>query len=347
MAVLYTQGIDFAMTKHVDFGAKLARVLYTIWIAFRIMQFKRYLLGRAVNKSPEKLGKIMIYDRILDVIIYAALSFSIMDTVEVEYGAGFKSLFAFGGVGTLVFSLASKDMATLFVSGLVLSTSEKFIEGDVIELGDKTTGTVVKTGLLYTSIRREYSENVRECSRMLFSRPAHHLRSVPLYISIGGDEHVVKIPNTQLANQRVSNLSRMTKCQVTQELRFHYSDLDKVPQIISKIKEEIEAMCPKLITDGSRPFRCSLTEFAEDHFKLVVDTRHNLPPLGVSWALGMHSDIRARTCSHCPLYRRRCTGRLENRFFQQSPLQWRKITSSLPFQSAESWARLAVEINDR
>jgi small-conductance mechanosensitive channel len=126
VAIVYTQGIEFTVTKQVDFGAKLARVFYTIWIAFRFMQFKRYLLGRAVNKSPEKLGKIIIYDRILDVIIYATLSFSIMDIMEVEYGAGFKSLFAFGGVGTLVFSLASKDMATLFVSGLVLSTSEKF-----------------------------------------------------------------------------------------------------------------------------------------------------------------------------------------------------------------------------
>jgi small-conductance mechanosensitive channel len=163
MVIVYTQGIELAVIKHVDFGAKLARVLYTVWIAFRFMQFKRYLLGRAVNKSPEKLGKIMIYDHILDVIICATLCFSIMDTLEIEYGAGFKSLFAFGGVGTLVFSLASKDMATLFVSGLVLSTSEKFNTGDFIELGDKTTGTVVNTGLLYTSIRGEYSDNVREC----------------------------------------------------------------------------------------------------------------------------------------------------------------------------------------
>lgn len=82
----------------------------------------------------------------------------------------------------------------------------------------------------------------------------------------------------------MSNISRMTTCQVTQTLRFHYSDLDKAPQIISKIKEEIEALCPELIKDGSRPFRCTLTGFAEDHFEVVVDTRHNLPPIGaVYW----------------------------------------------------------------
>lgn len=281
MVVNYVQGIEFAMTKGVDFGAKIARILYTVWIAYRFMQLKRYLLGRTVNKSPEKLGKIMIFDRILDAIIYAVLTFSIMDTVEIEYGAGLKSLFAFGGLGTLVLSLASKDMATLLVSGLVLSTSEKFHEGDFIELGDKTTGTVVGRGLLYTSIRRKYSDWC-ESVRLLLFMVRSSVRDESLSMS-GGDEHVVKIPNTQLASQRVSNLSRMKTCQVTQTLRFHYSDLDKAPQIICKIKEEIEAMCPELIKDCSRPFRCTLTEFAEDHFEVVVDTRHKLPPIGTKY----------------------------------------------------------------
>lgn len=144
--VVYLQGIEFALAQDVDFGSMAARILYTTWLGFRCMRFKRYLLGRVVNKSPEKLGKALVYDRILDWMIYAILAFSIMDTLNIEVGAGLKSVFALSGVGTLVLSLASKDMAALFVSGLALSTSEKFRTGDLIKLGDNTAGVVNRMG---------------------------------------------------------------------------------------------------------------------------------------------------------------------------------------------------------
>lgn len=96
----------------------------------------------------------------------------------------------------------------------------------------------------------------------------------------GGDEVITKIPNNQLANQRVSNLSRMQKCQVKQTLRFHYEDLPKIPKLLESIKQEIQDSCEHVITDGSRPFRANLNEFHADHVEVVVDTRYNLPPIG-------------------------------------------------------------------
>ena len=149
----YIQDLEFPFAENVDFAYMVARVLYTTWLGFRCMRFKRYLLGRVVNKSPEKLGKALVYDRILDWVIYAVLAFSIMDTLKIEIGAGLKSVFALSGVGTLVLSLASKDMASLFVSGLALSTTEKFRTGDFIKLGDNTTGVVNRMGLLFTEVR--------------------------------------------------------------------------------------------------------------------------------------------------------------------------------------------------
>ena len=247
--VVYLQGIEFALAENIDFGTMAARILYTTWFGFRCMRFKRYLLGRVVNKSPEKLGKALVYDRFLDWIIYAILLFSIMDSLNIQVGAGLKSVFALSGVGTLVLSLASKDMASLFVSGVALSTSEKFRTGDLIKLGDNTTGVVQRMGLLFTEVR-------------------------------GGDEIITKIPNTQLANQRVSNLSRMNKCAVKQTLRFPYSSLPKLPQVLESIKEEIQASCPELIADGSRPFRANMSSFKEDHIEVEVDSRFDLPPIG-------------------------------------------------------------------
>ncbi len=93
-----------------------------------------------------------------------------------------------------------------------------------------------------------------------------------------GDELVVKIPNTKLADQRVSNISRTNKSQVKQELWFDYEDIDKLPQVIRSIKEEIILSCPHLIKDGSRPFRVHWRDYKDYHLEVVVDARFHLPP---------------------------------------------------------------------
>jgi small-conductance mechanosensitive channel len=97
---------------------------------------------------------------------------------------------------------------------------------------------------------------------------------------VGEDDIVVRIPNAQLVNQRFSNLSRLFKCQVKQKVRFSYEDMHKIPEIIQAIKYEIKASCPKLIVDGSRPFRVHWRDFQDDHLEVVIDSHFNLPPTG-------------------------------------------------------------------
>lgn len=95
-----------------------------------------------------------------------------------------------------------------------------------------------------------------------------------------GDETVVKIPNPQLANQRISNISRITKCQVNVKLRIAYADYKKIPKYCEVLKNRLFEECPDLITDGSRPFRVHWRGFETDHLKVVVDTHHNCKPVG-------------------------------------------------------------------
>lgn len=95
---------------------------------------------------------------------------------------------------------------------------------------------------------------------------------------VGNDEVVIKIPNSQLADQRVSNLSRLSKSQVKQALWFAYEDIDRLPEIIKQIKLEIKENCPSLITDGSRPFRVHWRDYKDDHVEVVVDCHFQHPP---------------------------------------------------------------------
>ena len=75
-------------------------------------------------------------------------------------------------------------------------------------------------------------------------------------------------------------MSRTPRSQVKQELRVSYDDAAKIPKLLESIKEEIKEDCPKLITDGSRPFRAHWRDYKDDHLQIVVDCHFNIKPTG-------------------------------------------------------------------
>jgi small-conductance mechanosensitive channel len=162
-----------------------------------------------------------------------------------------RGVFAFGSVGTLAFTFASQGLLTQFMSGVFLILSNKMYVGDFVRFGDSTSGVVTKLGWMETTLRQ-------------------------------GDNTVLNVPNAALASQKVSNVSRIRQCQVQQTLRLDYNDVDKIPQLIESIRHEIEKACPKLITNGTRPFRVYWTEFNEDHLEIMVNVRSLAAQLVVS-----------------------------------------------------------------
>ena len=130
--------------------------MYNVWATFRFKDFKRHLLERIFSSAQNKIGKVGIYDRILNTVINTVMGVAILDILKVGRGTAIiSSVLSLGGVGTLVFSLASKELAEQLVGGLTLSTSERFYEGDYIELGDGTEGLVTKIGWTHTELRGE------------------------------------------------------------------------------------------------------------------------------------------------------------------------------------------------
>ena len=49
---------------------------------------------------------------------------------------------------------------------------------------------------------------------------------------------ITKIPNSKIVNERVSNISRATKSQVVQTIRFKYEDINKVSKVLADIRGE-------------------------------------------------------------------------------------------------------------
>jgi small-conductance mechanosensitive channel len=99
------------------------------------------------------LGQAAIIDRLVDGLIWVVTGLFLLDILNVEMGVGVSSIFAFGSAGTLVMGLASKDVASMFVSGLTLTTTNHVREGDHVKFGDGTSGQILRIGWMHTTIR--------------------------------------------------------------------------------------------------------------------------------------------------------------------------------------------------
>jgi small-conductance mechanosensitive channel len=227
----------------VDLREAAPSVALTIWVALAACTIKRTLFLQAISGS--QLGRVGLYDRLIDFLVASITTVVVFDELSIDLGMGLRSVLSAGGVGALVFSLASKDLAENIVGGFVLQAWDAFDVGDDVKLGDGTEGTVKKVGLVETEI-------------------------------VGYDSINVRIPNAQLS-QRISNLSRIKQSRVKQPLRFKYSDLDKLPDALNAIKKEIQASCPKLIT-VDKPFHAVMTQYEPDHIQAVVICHFEIAP---------------------------------------------------------------------
>ena len=223
------------------------KVATTIWGALTIATVKRTLFLQQV--AGKTLGRVELYDRLIDFILIAITGVVVLDELHIDIGMGLMSIFTASGVGALLFSLASKDLAEQITGGLILQAWDAFKVGDDVLLGDGTEGTIVKLGLVETEIK-------------------------------GGDNIIIKIPNSQITKQRISNISRMKQSRIQQTLRFSYKDIDILPDVLQDIKIEISQMCDSdvLITDGSKSFGAAMSSYEADHIKCVVTCHFNVPP---------------------------------------------------------------------
>jgi small-conductance mechanosensitive channel len=217
----------------------------TLWLAMTLSTVKRSIFKQAV--SGNTLGRVTIYDRLIDFVVGIVTVSQVLDELSIDVGMGLQSVFTAGGVGALIFSLASKDLAQQIVGGFAISVWDAFEIGDDVRLGDGTEGTIARIGLVETEIR-------------------------------GFDNVSIRIPNSQLLTQRVSNISRTKQSQVLQLLRFQYSDLKQIPSVLGDIKREIRASCPKLVVDGSKSFNAVVSKYEPDHVQCQVNCHFEIPP---------------------------------------------------------------------
>lgn len=220
-------------------------IAVTVWAALSFCTIKRRIFLQSV--AGTSLGRVALYDRLIDFVVFLMATLLVLDHLQIDLTMSLQSLFTAGGVGALLFSLASRGLAEQIVSGFMVNAWDAIEEGNDVVLGDKTEGVIHRIGLVETEI-------------------------------MGYDNVVTKIPNSQLTAQRISNLSRVKRSRVKQVLRFKYKDLEKLPYLFCEMKDEIQAACPHLICDGTKPFQALLSSYQPDHVEAYVNCHFDIPP---------------------------------------------------------------------
>eukprot|EP00527_Entomoneis_sp_CCMP2396_P008356 CAMPEP_0198143462 /NCGR_PEP_ID=MMETSP1443-20131203/7702_1 /TAXON_ID=186043 /ORGANISM="Entomoneis sp., Strain CCMP2396" /LENGTH=328 /DNA_ID=CAMNT_0043806701 /DNA_START=56 /DNA_END=1039 /DNA_ORIENTATION=+ len=222
-------------------------------------------LARFKDSDSSHLGRFGLFNNLVDFVIFAVTLVFLSDVFSLSMGPGMKSLFAAGGMGALIFGLASKGLAEQVVGGLVVCAWDVFEEGDEIVL-TKTgiSGTVKRIRLADTAIMQH-------------------------------DNILVKVPNSQIFIQPVSNLSRVKMSPVGQSLRFKYSDLKKLPKVVEDIKKEILIHCGEdlVVVDGSKPFRAHIYDYKEDHVEVMVKCHLRTKPASTAYLDGRQKVLAA------------------------------------------------------
>ena len=132
---------------NVNLAGVFSSLIYSGWIVNRTKSFKRYLLEHAFGVDEDAdWGKMEVVDNLGNGLLYATWGVYILNKLEMQTGIAVKSLFSLGATGTLIFSLASKDIASQMMSGLTLHLSDKIYQGDTIEFSDGTSGIVEDLG---------------------------------------------------------------------------------------------------------------------------------------------------------------------------------------------------------
>lgn len=248
---MWLEVAGFKCVMDINISKIASKLMYSTWIALKLRNYRigSRFLARAIKVKRNKQNMVSFVDKVSDFFIFGILATVWIDILNIKTGAGLSSIFALSGAGTLTLTFATQDIVKKALGGLALASSDNFAIGDNIVLGDGTTGVVKNIGWLSTFIR-------------------------------GADELVTSIPNTQLSNVRVTNKSHLRYSQVKQTLRFDYSDVHRIPEIVDAIKEEIRSSCPEVVTDGSHPFRVFWSNFEADHLEVSVDCRLRVAPIG-------------------------------------------------------------------
>jgi len=132
------------------------KLAYTAYAGYFLNEVRRFVTPRWFPKLAEDKRRAYIVDRSASVFFWTITIVLLLDQISTFFNVPLSSSLALGGVGGVAIGLASKDVVSNFVGGLMLLITEPFTPGDFITFlyqGQWMIGKVERVGWYQTRIR--------------------------------------------------------------------------------------------------------------------------------------------------------------------------------------------------
>jgi MscS family membrane protein len=199
--------------KHFSFGfgieylsavRKTAVVVCSAWLFFR---WKNEIENTLLSDSSKKIDVTTV--RIVGRLVTLGIGLVTFLVILQTFGINIAPLLAFGSIGAASIGFAGKDVIANFCSGIMLQITRPFVRGDQIFLPEKhIEGTIEDIGWFRTSIRDI-------------------------------EKRAVYFPNNYFSTMVVVNVTRMTHKRLKQTLKLPLSAIEKISDVIPRIRETI------------------------------------------------------------------------------------------------------------
>lgn len=217
--------------KLIRLGVRVLLALVVLFIGIQLIKLVRRILRKAFERRNVDVGVSHFLDSLVKVTLYILLLF----TIASYFGLDATSVVALVGSAGVAIGLAVQGSLSNFAGGVLILLLKPFKIGDYIRDAAGNEGTVEDVQLFYTRL-------------------------------VTPDRHMVVVPNGELANSNILNMSTLNDRRMDIKVGISYeSDIRKAKEVLLKVLEED----PGVLQDEEK--RVFVEELADS--SVVLDLR--------------------------------------------------------------------------
>lgn len=245
--------------KLIRLGVRVLLALVVLFIGIQLIKLVRRILRKAFERRNVDVGVSHFLDSLVKATLYILLLF----TIAAYFGLDATSVVALVGSAGVAIGLAVQGSLSNFAGGVLILLLKPFKIGDYIRDAAGNEGTVEDVQLFYTRL-------------------------------VTPDRHMVVVPNGELANSNILNMSTLNDRRMDIKVGISYeSDIRKAKEVLLKVLEEdpgvlqdeekrvfVEELADSSVVLGLRCYSAN-ENFWETRWRLMETVKYALDEVGI------------------------------------------------------------------
>ena len=245
--------------KLIRLGVRVLLALVVFFIGIQLIKLVRRILRKSFERRNVDVGVSRFLDSLVKTVLYILLLFMIASS----FGLDATSVVALVGSAGVAIGLAVQGSLSNFAGGVLILLLKPFKLGDYIRDASGNEGTVEDVQLFYTRL-------------------------------ITPDRHMVVVPNGELANSNILNMSTISDRRMDIKVGISYaSDIRRAKEVLLRVLDEdpgvlqgeekrvfVEELADSAVILGVRCYSAN-ENFWETRWRLMETVKYALDEAGI------------------------------------------------------------------